>query len=243
MLLVFVDETSDSKFKQYFGLNVATINSAHYKHIKDGFQDILRNSRWDESIEFKGSYLFSASKGDPNVGISERIDIAHKILDLNTANKNARMRFDYLRHEAPQKSHGDEYLRCLPLLLSKAIKKITKGSKGKGKDLALISCDHRNDLKGRDIQNAIEPVLRGKGYTLVEEVMTPASSFHTVGILYADIVGYLVARIDTIANDIDLFENIPPDQFQNNGKIKKLKSSVKLIQKIKQLDKYELRRD
>ena len=29
------------------------------------------------------------------------------------------------------------------------------------------------------------------------------SNFHTVGILYADIVGYLAARIDTISNELE----------------------------------------
>ena len=59
MLLVFIDETSDSKFDDYFGLSISTINHTNYKTIKDGFQKILKESRWDESIEFKGSYLFS----------------------------------------------------------------------------------------------------------------------------------------------------------------------------------------
>ncbi len=68
-----------------------------------------------------------------------------------------------------------------------------------------------------------------------------SSNFNTVGILYADMIGYLVARIDTISNDLELFENIPRDQLANNGKVKKLKTSMQLINKIKQLDKYEIK--
>lgn len=68
-----------------------------------------------------------------------------------------------------------------------------------------------------------------------------SSNFHTVGILYADIIGYLAARIDTISNDLELFENISEDQIANNGKIRKLKTSIELITKIKQLDKYEIK--
>ena len=44
MLLVFVDETSDSKFKDYFGLSVATINYTKYSKVKTEFQKILKKA-------------------------------------------------------------------------------------------------------------------------------------------------------------------------------------------------------
>ena len=69
------------------------------------------------------------------------------------------------------------------------------------------------------------------------------SNFDTVGIAYADIVGYHVARIDTISNDSELFDNIPPEMFQENGKIKKLRSSMRIINKIKNLSLYEVKAD
>jgi len=241
MLLVFVDETSDSKFKDYFGLSIAVINHTHYKTIKDGFQKILKASHWDESIEFKGSYLFSATKGDTNVGIDERIDIANKVISLNIAKKNARMRFFYLRHKVDKKKQGEEYLKVLPLLLNKALPCVTKATKGSGKDIIAITCDYRSDISATQIHNAVEPVVKSKKFTLLEEVTMASSKFHTVGILYADIIGYLVARIDTISNDLELFENIPKDQLANNGKVKKLKTSMQLINKIKQLEKYEIK--
>ena len=59
------------------------------------------------------------------------------------------------------------------------------------------------------------------------------SNFNTVGILYADIIGYLAARVDTISTDSELFEGITSKEFEKNGKIKKLKSSMILISKIK----------
>ena len=238
MLLVFVDETSDSKFKDYFGLSIAVINHAHYKTIKDGFQQVLKESDWDESIEFKESYLFSANKGDTNVGIDERIDIANKVIDLNIAKKNARMRFFYLRHKAAKKRQGEEYLKVMPLLLKKALSPATKGS---GKDIIAIHCDYRNDITATQIHHAVEPVVKAKKYSLLEEVQMVSSNFNTVGILYADMIGYLAARIDTISNDQELFENIPTDQLLNNGKVRKLKTSMALINKIKQLDKYEIK--
>jgi hypothetical protein len=75
---------------------------------------------------------------------------------------------------------------------------------------------------------------------LLEDIVISRSGFHTVGILYADIVGYLYARVDTIANDSDLFQHVPPEQWENNGKIKKLKSSTTLLGLIKKFDQYEV---
>jgi len=62
MLLAFVDETSDVKYKDYLGLSVALINASFYPKIKREAQSILIKGGWDPRIEFKGSYLFSASK-------------------------------------------------------------------------------------------------------------------------------------------------------------------------------------
>ena len=238
MLLIFVDETGDSKFKDYFGLSVTTINHNHYKKIKNGFQEILRNSDWNETIEFKGSYIFSVSSGDKTVPIDKRIDIAHSILDLNTANRNARMSCHYVRKEKTD-NHKQQYLDTLPLILDKALPKLIK--KGGGKDIAAVYCDYRSDITSFEVQNAIMPILQKKQYTLLEKVTMPHSNFHTVGILYADIIGYLSARIDTISNDSELFESIPADELKNNGKVKKLISSVDLIKKIKKLERYEVK--
>jgi len=94
MLLAFVDETSDTKFKDYFGLCCATINSNFYRQIKDDFQRALKRGGWNTDIEFKGSYLFSALSGDTNVPIEKRIEIASDILALNTAKRNARVKFN-----------------------------------------------------------------------------------------------------------------------------------------------------
>jgi hypothetical protein len=58
MLLAFVDENSDSKYKDYLDLSVALINASCYPKIKREVQSILSERGWDPKIEFKGSYLF-----------------------------------------------------------------------------------------------------------------------------------------------------------------------------------------
>ena len=238
MLLIFVDETSDIKFKNYFGLCVATINHTKYSKVKTELQKILRKSHWDESIEFKGSYLFSASKGDTNVGVEERVSIAEKIIDLNVAKEYARMNFHYLRHTTEPRNHASEYLRLLPMLLKASLPKAPTGA---GKNLVLIFCDQRSDVNLQHLQTAIHSVLDQKKFVVLEQPTMLTSNFNTVGILYADIIGYLAARIDNISNDAELFEGISQEQLETNGKIKKLKSSAKLIAKVKNIGKYEIK--
>jgi hypothetical protein len=235
MLLVFVDETSDDKFKEYFGLSCVVINTNFYAQVKSAFQRILLRAGWDPKIEFKGSYLFSATMGCRDVKIEKRVEIASEILKLNTSNKNARMKFYYLKKNTTNPK-GD-YLKYLPPLLYKAL---PKAPKGKGKNILSLHCDHRSDITCGEVFDAVSDVIRGRGYTIFEDVCMRRSNFETVGILYADIVGYLSSRIDTIKNDSELFENIPPEEFENNGKIKKLRSSAELIRLIKKLDKYEV---
>lgn len=237
MELVFVDETSDDNFKDYFGLSIAIINHVHYKSIKNGFQDILQASSWDCSIEFKGAFLFSASKGDPKVDIDKRVSICEKIIELNTSDKNARMRFFYVSKRGVSDFKA-EYLNLLPNLLKKALPKPAK--EGSGKDICSVCCDFRSDIKPIEIYTVIQPVLNEKKYTLFENINMSTSGFQTVGILYADIVGYLAARIETISSDIELFENITPEMIRTNGKLKKLQSSDTIIKRIKRLEWYNV---
>lgn len=97
MLLLFVDETSDSKFKDYFGLSIAIINSNFYQTLKASFHKILVDSGWDKEIEFKGSYLFSANSGCKDIPVDKRIEIASRILELNKSRENSRIKFAYFQ--------------------------------------------------------------------------------------------------------------------------------------------------
>lgn len=235
MKLVFVDECSDTKFKKYLGICIAMIDSTNYKKIKNGFQQILREANWEESVEFKGSSLFSATSGDTKIDVPTRVIIAEKILDLNKAEKNARMFFYYAKQDNVQ-NQRQAYLNSLPSFLQKIL---LPSKRGRGKDILSISCDYRDDIKPQEMHGILEPVIRKKGYTILESVTMPSSCFNTVGILFADIVGYLASRVDIISNDAELFENIPKEELQNNGKVKKLVSSSRLLEKIKNMKLYQ----
>lgn len=230
MLLVFVDETSDTKFTDYLGLSIATVNSRFYPKIKEDALEILLDIGWDPEVEFKGSYLFSISSGCTDIEIEKRIDAANALLDLNVANKNRRMKFFY--GELRSTDHRTSYISSLPSLLHKILPRPPKGA---GKNLLILTCDHRDDIKQDELHDALYPAIVDRGYILFERVISSKSTFETVGLMYADLVGYLVGRIDTITNDDELFDGLTPEQFERNGKIRKLRSSQDLIGKIKQL--------
>ncbi len=238
MILLFIDETGDTKFKEYFGLSIAVINSNFYQTLKTGFHKILTDAGWDTAVEFKGSYLFSAKSGCRNISIEKRVEIASKLLDLNTSKINARIKFAYFHKDS--QDHKQDYLLYLPKLVDKILPPAKKAG---GKDIIAVYCDNRTDMFPSEIQNVLKPVLKKRKYTLLENVVMTDSDFNTIGILYADLVGYLSARIDTISNDSELFENIPPEEFEKNGKIRKLKSSKKLIDAIKSLKAYTVKEE
>jgi len=238
MICIFFDETSDEKFKDYFGISCASVIHNNYGKIKEGFQKTLLDEGWDPTIEFKGAFLFSASKGCTKISVDKRVEMAEAVINLNVAHKNARMKFAYFT-KSSQNFTGD-YLKYVPVLLERILKSYGKAG-GKGKDLVSVYCDYRNDIPINQIRNVLTPILKDNHFKLYEDIQYTNSNFQTVGILYADIVGYLMSRIETIANDSDLFDSIPPEAFETNGKIRKLKTSVNLINKIKRLTLYKIK--
>jgi hypothetical protein len=237
MKLVFVDETSDDKFKDYFGLCCAVIDSNFYNLLKTKFHKILLKSGWPSNIEFKGSYLFSATKGPHEITIDKRIELAKQILELNKSDFNSRMKYYYVSKKST--NHKNDYLKLIPALLAKAIPKPT--SKKSGKNIISLNFDHRDDIKREELKPIIIPIIEKKSYVLLEDINCLKSGFDTVGILYADIAGYLYGRVDTISNDSELFGNLTEEQMESNGKVRKLRSSRELISIIKEFQVYEVK--
>lgn len=234
MKLLFIDETSDAKFKDYLGFSLAFMDSRSYPKLKSTAHRILVDIEWDNTVEFKGSYLFSRSKGCQDVEVERRIEAARELLELNVAESNSRIKFYY--GEISSTSHTEDYLAELPGLLAKCL---PKPSKGAGKNLIAVCCDERSDISADDLHHALAPSIQKKGWILLERIQPVRSSFDTVGLMFADIVGYLTARIVTISNDSELFEGLTPEQFERNGKIRKLRSSTELISLIKQIQVYK----
>ena len=233
MLLVFVDETADVKFKNYLGFSIALANAFYYPKLKSEAQRILRGIGWDPNVEFKGSYLFSASKGCTDVEIERRVSAAGKLLDLNVARENTRMKFHFgdMRSENPKV----DYLTQLPGLLWKVL---PPAPRSPGKNLIAVICDERDDISDDELNDAVLPVTAKRGYVMLERAHSTTSNFDTVGIMYADLVGYLAGRIETISNDVELIDGLTEEQMRINGKLRKLQSSKELIGKIKRMNIY-----
>lgn len=117
--------------------------------------------------EFKGSFLFSASKGSSGVEVQERVDAAHRLLDLNTSDQKSRLKFAYGKMSSTNK--GADYLTAMPQLLNIA-RVLPKAPKGAGKNLISVTCDDRDGVKEDDLHRATKPVLEEKGYVVLERV-------------------------------------------------------------------------
>jgi hypothetical protein len=231
MKLLFFDETSDDKFKEYLGVCCAAIDARNYPRVKSEFQAILKKYGWSTKNEFKGNVLFSASQGDKSVSVETRVQIAEDILNLNVAKKNARIQFHYFRKNS--QSPKEDYLACIPEIIRKALPRTTAP-----KNLVSVHFDHRSDIDLADLRSAVIPAVEESGYILFEDIAMPTSRYETVGILYADLIGYLLSRIDTIRSDSELFDNVSREMWEKNGKIRKMLSSQKLIEKVKNLSLY-----
>ena len=235
MKFVFLDETSDSNKRDYFGVCCVVMDSYFYRVVKDKAQKILYESGWDPDIEFKGSTLFSISKGDTKISIEKRIEIARDLLRLN-AEKNARIKFAYCDFQT--ENFKSSYLENLPILLNKVLPLAPKGA---GKDLISVHYDQYDSISQDEFRKAIKEVINKKKYVLFEDVVSSSSGFETAGILFADLVAYLYGRVEVITKDIDLFKDLPTDKLQSDGKNKKLQSYLELLSAIKELKGYEIK--
>ncbi len=236
MICIFIDETSDNKFPDYFGLCCVAINDSFYSKIKSECHQILSEGGWDIEKEFKGSYLFSASKGCIDVDIEKRIELAEKILELATAKKNTRMKLSYFKTKTT--NHKSEYLENIPYLIRNLIMKYPHGRK-QSKNLVSISCDKRSDISLQELRNSIMPAINSAHCELYEDIVQVDSNCQTIGLIFSDIIGYLMSRIENILHDSELFENLTPEMKEKSGKLKKLESSWFLIDKIKKMTIYE----
>jgi hypothetical protein len=238
MIFIFVDETSDDKFKDYFGLCCTAVNQTYYPEIKREFQSLLQSGGWNLDVEFKGSYIFSSTKGCTEVDIEKRVEITEKLLELVSSKKNSRMKLSYFRMKS--ENQKNDYLEYLPILVWNILGEYGYSGKG-GKNLVTLFCDNRSDITIQEIRKAVLPAIESRKYIMVEDVIQVNSNCETIGVLISDIIGYLMSRVEVVVNDSELFENLTSDQIENNGKIKKMRTSFQLIDKLKKMTIYNVK--
>lgn len=230
MRLLFIDETGFNTKKDYLGFCLVSVDATKYPMLKAKTRKILKGIDWDEDVEFKGHFLFSKTKGCTEVEVDKRVEAAHKILELNSGS-NTRISFAYGVMKSTHQ--GDDYLSALPGLIAKMLPRAQKGA---GKNLIAVSCDERSDVNIDDLNKAITAAVNLRGYVMLERVMQVRSSFDTVGLMFADLVGYLMCRLDT--SDVERFQGLSPEELNGSSHFKKLKTSSELLDKIKKLEMY-----
>ncbi len=231
MKLIFLDETSDSQNTNYLGVCGAMIDATRYNSIKREFLDQVNEFGWSVNKEFKGSSIFSISQGCPDVSVETRIALAETVLRNCSTDSISRIKFTYASTTA-----GSDYLAYLKLVEA-VINSLLKGrlEKKLGKDLVSIICDERTDVSQRQLSERLTPIIEKKGCLLLEDIMQIKSSIATVGICYADIVGYLMSRKDNLSENIPFFEGLSEEQSKTNGQYRKFKTSCKLLENVRSI--------
>lgn len=235
MKLIFIDETSDTNHPNYLGVCGALIDSTKYGKIKREFHEYMRDFHWDPSVEFKGSWIFSSSRGCQAVPVEKRINLTKNIIAMNSSTTNAAIKFCYIHTDVG--SQKEQYLSVLKLVVDSLLPRA--GTTANGKDVVAIFCDKRSDVCSKEIREILQQTFDRKQLTLLEDVHTIQSNMQTVGICYADIVGYLMSRIDNIQVDQSLFEGLNNAEAQKNVQLRKVITSTSIIQSIKSMQVYK----
>jgi hypothetical protein len=185
MIFLFIDEVQcTQKENGYFGVGLLAINSNGYKKVKTAFDQAIRGINWNPDEEFKGECIFSATSGDRNISVDQRIELTTIALGGLLANKNARAKYSIF-YNMKGKSE-DNYLK----LLNKAVSCLPKPPTGAGKNLVLIVLDKEDSFSQRKIIKAINTNIK-QGYTIVEEPYFLTSKTGYCGLVLVDIINYL----------------------------------------------------
>ncbi|WP_447986378.1 hypothetical protein [Nitrospira sp. Nam74] len=230
MKFLFIDETGTTKDPNFYGVCLVSIDSNHYSSVCDQFGIHMQKSGWSDKHEFKGKFLFSKKQGDPNITIDERLTLAERLLSLNLAGKNAKLRVIFAWGKHGEKSHCDLVRKALRKLLP-----LARNHRG-GKHLCSVFADENSRVEPSVLRSSTVEALGERGYKLVEDVMSLQSKSYHVGLCYADLIGYLAGWV-SLDDDIDkaqlgLFEEgqISRQDPEKVRKAKAMLTSVKRIQ-------------
>lgn len=206
MYLVFIDET---RFNDMFCVSMVIINSTKYAKLKREYLGVFEKYGWKHDMddsEFKGNVIFSSTKPEvsKDITVSIRIDICNELLEHVVGKKNKRMDVIFFSHKIKEgESQWKTYFDVVPKLLEKKLKKASN-MKG-GKNCVAIFCDNfeeRGNYKEEflKMRKEIATILKSKNLTFFEEIFFYPSTSYTMGITYADIIGYLTAK-DNFGNE------------------------------------------
>jgi hypothetical protein len=236
MKLLFFDETSNNRDKQFFAICGVCIDSANYKRVAEVFREAFKNSGWQEECEFKGRFLFSESKGDPSVPVIKRIDLARSLIEANVAQRNARLKAVLVWNKKGPTT--ENYLNLLSSAAKRALG-TRASSQQRDKNLCIAFCDRYEQANPRDIWQTLRNAVEDRGYVLAEDVAI-AQKFTSmeamVGLCYADLIAYLASWValfrDVNKAQLSLFEELQLNEIQKQkyGVVKDILNAMKRLQ-------------
>lgn len=190
MKFIFIDETGNKKKKpDFYGVCGVCIDETHYPGFAREITKCFNDAGWKTNIEFKGSHLFSASKGDSNVNVDTRIDMVDKIIALNIAKKNAKLKAVFAWNEA--RDIADNHLFLVRQVLCTLLPSINKKKKKKP---CLVLADRNDKIPQQELWETVNATLADRNYCLVEDVhiFNDWRPSH-IGLCLCDLIGYLAS--------------------------------------------------
>lgn len=190
MKLIFIDETSNKKKKpDFYGVCGVCIDETHYPGFAREITKCFNDAGWNTEIEFKGSYLFSSSKGDPDVPVDTRIDMVDKIIALNIAKKNAKLKAVFAWNEA--RDVAENHLLLVEQVLYKLLPSIANRRR---EQPCVVLADRNEKISQQELWKTVSDILTGRNYCIVEDVhiFSDWRPSH-IGLCLCDLIGYLAS--------------------------------------------------
>lgn len=187
MRLVFINETENSTHVPgFYAVCAVSLDATKYKLVRGAIDGALDDCGWCRDHEFKGSILFSARKGDPDVATEQRVDAASSMVAATVTRANARVKcaIAWTDSGGTAETHvalvEEASSRCLP-----------PAGDAAGKDLVVVFADHKDGIRQSDLSAAVKRAAASRGYSLVEDVVVVTSSCDVPGVRLADVLAYL----------------------------------------------------
>jgi hypothetical protein len=187
--LVFIDETENSTHVPgFYAVCAVAIDATKYKTVRQEIDKALDACKWLRSHEFKGSCMFSASKGDANVAVERRIDAVNRMVAATVSKANARAVPVIAWTDGGPST--ENHLALVKQAIAGALKQKPTG-KTKGKDLCFVFADGKDSIHFADLSDAVREAVQSRGYFMGEDVIVVSSSCASPGVLLADVLAYL----------------------------------------------------
>jgi len=185
--LVFIDETENSTHVPgFYAVCAVAVDATKYNRVRQAVDKALDDCAWCRDHEFKGSVIFSSTKGDTSVTTEQRVDAAASMVAATVSKANARVSCAIAWTDK-----GGSVKQHLELVATAVARSLAPAGKAAGKDLVAVFADNKDQIKPKDLSAAIKKAVKSRGYALAEDVVIVSSSCEWPGVLLADVLAYL----------------------------------------------------